>query len=98
MTSTNKKTDAISRLREMAPQEPRPADDAAKLHVHRVSLAHDVRRDAAIQRSFAGLRPAEDSQSLLRDDGRETKSLLSFEAPRPAQQADSRSMAWRSSA
>lgn len=39
----NKKTDAISRLREVAPQEPEPADDAAKLRVHHVSLARDVR-------------------------------------------------------
>ncbi len=98
MTSTNKETHAISRLCEMSAQEPQSADCAAKLRVHHLNLARDVHLDAALQRSFAELRPAEASQSFLWEDGRETKPLLSFEAPRPAQQADSRSMAWRSSA
>jgi hypothetical protein len=83
MTSMNTKTDAISRLRELAPKEPRPAVDAAKLRARHVSLARDVRLNAALQRSFAEFRPAEHSPSLLWHNGRETKPLLSFEAPPP---------------
>lgn len=65
MTPANEKTDATSRLREVAPQEAQSADDAAKLLAHHVSHDRDVRLDAALQRSLAELRPAEDSQSFL---------------------------------
>ncbi|KQW33523.1 MULTISPECIES: hypothetical protein [unclassified Ensifer] len=81
MTSTKKNAHAFSRLCEKAPQEPRADDRTAKLRVHHISLAREGRLDAAFQGSFAEIRPAEASQSFHWKDGRETKPLLSFEAP-----------------